>query len=198
MKLVCQVLLLKVGGNTMIGNSIAFLTSLKPDGSINVMTVMPWDRFADDPYYIGISIRPSRFSYECIKIGGKFGIAIPTSNMVKQLNYCGIVSGREINKVKAANLELMNLKGFTMSVIKDCITYYECNFKHEYNYGSHILIVGEKTAKYDAKKNDEVSEKDASVVYYDVGKTWWCLGNKVWEYSNNREFLENTLKERHE
>ena len=47
-----------------------------------------------------ISVRPSRFSYELIKNSGEFVINLPSSNLVRTVDSCGVKSGRDIDKFK--------------------------------------------------------------------------------------------------
>ena len=89
----------------MIGNTVAFLTSRDPDGRPNIMTVMPTDFVAFAPYLVGVTIKPSNFSHRCISEAGQFGLSIPAGSLAKELNYCGIVSGRDIDKFSAIDQE---------------------------------------------------------------------------------------------
>ena len=52
------------------------------------------------PPVIAVGIRPERLSYEYIKESEECVINLPTREMVKFLDYCGVTSGRKIDKIK--------------------------------------------------------------------------------------------------
>ena len=49
-----------------------------------------------------ISVRPERYSYGLIKESGEFIINLPTAALVRAVDYCGVKSGRNGNKLAAA------------------------------------------------------------------------------------------------
>lgn len=51
-----------------------------------------------------ISVRPERYSYGLIKESGEFIINLPTAALVRAVDYCGVKSGRNGNKLAAARL----------------------------------------------------------------------------------------------
>ena len=51
-----------------------------------------------------ISVRPTRHSYEMIKEKGEFVINLTPSNLVKEADYCGIYTGKKVNKFEKCKL----------------------------------------------------------------------------------------------
>jgi flavin reductase (DIM6/NTAB) family NADH-FMN oxidoreductase RutF len=52
-----------------------------------------------------ISLRPERYSYNIIKESGEFAINLTTSALAYATDFCGVKSGRDIDKFEALGLE---------------------------------------------------------------------------------------------
>ena len=104
----------------------AFLTT-EVDGAINTMTIA-WGSIGfmwGKPVFMAM-IRPSRFTYQLVEKSGEFTISIPFKDMSKALGICGSKSGRDIDKIAAANLTTVPGKKISTPVIGDCGLHYEC------------------------------------------------------------------------
>lgn len=104
----------------------AFLTT-NVDGKVNTMTIA-WGSIGfmwGKPVFMAM-IRPSRFTYECIEKTNEFTVSIPFKDMSKALGICGSKSGRDTDKLAAANLATAPGKKISTPVIADCGLHYEC------------------------------------------------------------------------
>lgn len=70
----------------------------------NVMTAAWTGVLCSDPTLVYVSIRPSRYSYELISQSKEFVINLPTVALAKQVDLCGVKSGRTVDKFKLAGL----------------------------------------------------------------------------------------------
>ena len=70
----------------------------------NVLTVAWTGILSSDPPKTYVSVRPSRFSYALIKASGEFVINLPSSYLIRIVDFCGVKSGREIQKFEVCNL----------------------------------------------------------------------------------------------
>ena len=70
----------------------------------NVMTAAWTGIINSEPPMTYVSIRPSRFSHEIIKETREFVINLPSLNMVTAVDFCGVKSGRDVNKFKETGL----------------------------------------------------------------------------------------------
>ena len=193
--MVCKYIKIFLEDTKMIGNSIAYLLSEDSNGVPDVMAVMPWDRFTDQPHTVGISLRPHRLTHENILSTNKFSLSIPSAKHAVALNYCGIVSGREVNKIERIRLKTHVIEGFNMAIVDDCLSYYDCEVIDNKVYGCHTLFVAlvrKQQKMYDSAIG--LNEGNTPIVYYDVGKSWWCLGRKVWDYTIDTDTLLNALE----
>lgn len=104
----------------------AFLTT-EIDSKVNTMTIA-WGSIGfmwGKPVFMAM-IRPSRFSYEAIEKTRQFTVSIPFKDMSKALGICGAKSGRNTDKLAAADLTIAPGKKISTPVIANCGLHYEC------------------------------------------------------------------------
>lgn len=70
----------------------------------NVMTAAWTGVLCSDPALVYVSLRPSRYSHEIISQTKEFVINLPTVALAKQVDICGVKSGRTVNKFELAGL----------------------------------------------------------------------------------------------
>jgi flavin reductase (DIM6/NTAB) family NADH-FMN oxidoreductase RutF len=104
----------------------AFLTVQSHD-CVNVMTIgwasigFLWGR----PMFT-VMVRSSRYTYGLIEQSKEFTVAVPQTGMKAALELCGTVSGKDVDKLKAANLELFPGEKVKTPVIKLRGLNFEC------------------------------------------------------------------------
>jgi flavin reductase (DIM6/NTAB) family NADH-FMN oxidoreductase RutF len=98
----------------------------------NVMTI-GWGLIGplwSKPFFI-IAVRPSRYTYEFIERTGEFTVNVLNAGMENIAEYCGSVSGRDVNKFTSMNLTLDSGKQVNSPVIRECRIHYECQVKYK-------------------------------------------------------------------
>lgn len=106
----------------------------------NIITVSYAGQLSDKLMYI--AIRPSRYSNKLIKDKRKFGINYMDTKFVKEVDYCGLVSGRNIDKFKATRLT--REKGISeVPLIAEAALSLECEVRDGFRIGEHDIFVGE-------------------------------------------------------
>lgn len=70
----------------------------------NVMTAAWTGVLCSDPTLVYVSLRPSRYSHEIISQTKEFVINLPTVALAKQVDICGVKSGRTVNKFELTGL----------------------------------------------------------------------------------------------
>ena len=73
-------------------------------GKTNIITVAWTGTICTNPAMVYISVRPERYSYQMIKESGEFVINLTTEKLVKATDYCGVKSGRDVDKRKEMNI----------------------------------------------------------------------------------------------
>lgn len=117
----------------------AFLTT-EVDGVINTMTIA-WGSVGfmwGKPMFMAM-VRPSRYTYQCIEKSGQFTVSIPFKDMSKALGICGSQSGRDTDKLAAANLTTVPGKKISTPVIADCGLHYECKVVYKQEMSADLL-----------------------------------------------------------
>ena len=70
----------------------------------NIITVAWAGTVCSDPAMLSVSIRPERYSYDIIKETGEFVVNLVTKDLVFATDYCGVKSGRDVDKFKEMQL----------------------------------------------------------------------------------------------
>ncbi|MGL5544918.1 MAG: flavin reductase family protein [Cetobacterium sp.] len=119
------------------------ITSKNKDGKENAFTVAWTGTICTNPPMLSISIRPERLSYEYIKESMEFTVNLPNTFQVRETDYCGVISGRDIDKIK--HLGLTSKPGHHVSspYIEDFPINIECKVKQIIPLGTHDLFLAE-------------------------------------------------------
>lgn len=122
---------------------VVLITSRNSKNKINVFTVAWCGTVCTKPPMLTISVRPERLSYEYIKDSMEFAVNLPTKDMTKKVDFCGVKSGRDINKIEAAGFSLSPSEKINCPIIEDCPISLECKVKNITPLGSHDLFLAE-------------------------------------------------------
>jgi len=137
---------IKLGPQTLLYPMPAVLVGAKVNERPNFMTVAWCGIVAGKPPAISVALRKDRYTLKGIRENRSFSVNVPSSDMVKKTDYCGIYSGRNKDKSKIFKTFYGGLK--TAPLIQDCPVNLECKAIHYLDLGSHTLIVGEIIETY--------------------------------------------------
>lgn len=133
------------------GRAVAALLNPRPallvtccdlEGSPNVLTVAWHTPLSHDPPLVGISIGLDRFSHELIRAVGEFVLNVVGQSFRVAVEVCGNQSGREIDKIELAQLQLAPAHCVRPPVIVDALGHLECRVVNELACGDHTFWVG--------------------------------------------------------
>lgn len=112
----------------------------------NVLTIAWTGIINTIPPKTYISVRPSRHSYRLIKENGEFVINLTTSSMIRAADFCGVRSGKDLDKFEACGLETE--PGFTVKapVLSQSPVSLECRVTQIIPLGSHDMFLADITA----------------------------------------------------
>jgi len=131
-----------IGPRTLIYPMPALLVGALVDGKPNFMTAA-WGGIANsEPPMISVAIRHGRYTRKGITENLTFSVNIPSVDMVKAVDYCGITSGAKVDKVKACQFKVFYGKLDNAPLVEQCPVNLECRVVHILDLGSHSLIVG--------------------------------------------------------
>jgi len=112
----------------------------------NIITLAWVGTVCSDPPAIGIGVRPERYSHGLIARQGQFVVNLPRAEQVAIVDYCGNVSGREVDKWQACRLTPSPASQVEVPLIAECPLALECRVIHHLALGSHDLFIGEVVA----------------------------------------------------
>ena len=88
-----------------------------------------------------ISVRPERYSYSMIKESGEFVVNLTTEELAKATDYCGVRSGRDVDKWKEMHLTRGKAKELQYApIIEECPVNIECKVEEIKELGSIICL----------------------------------------------------------
>ncbi len=116
-------------------------------GETNIITVAWTGTICTNPAMVYISVRPERHSYQMIKESGEFVINLTTEKLVKATDYCGVRSGRDVDKWKEMNLHQEQADTLEYSpLILESPVNIECKVVEIKELGSHHMFIANVTA----------------------------------------------------
>lgn len=109
----------------------------------NIITVAWTGTICTNPPMVYISVRPSRHSYHMIKNTGEFVINLTTKELAKAVDYCGVRSGKDVDKFKEMHLTKEKAAHVSVPLIKECPVNIECKVTEIKELGSHHMFLAE-------------------------------------------------------
>lgn len=129
----------------------------KPD----IVTVAWAGTVNTTPPMISVSIRKERFSHDMILNSGEFVVNLVDAKHCADLDYCGVKSGRQVDKFAERHLTPMQAVGMTHApAIAECPAYLACKVRQVLELGSHDLFIGEVVG---VQVRDEWFDADGSL-----------------------------------
>ena len=126
----------------------AAVISVGVDNDANLITLAYVGKVCLKPPIIAISIQPVRHSYKLIEKHKEFVINYPTKDQLKELDYCGTRSGRDVNKWKELNLTKEKGTVVKVPMVKEFPWNMECKVIKRIELGSHVCYLGEVVATH--------------------------------------------------
>lgn len=157
---------------------------IKPElqGKPNIITVAWAGTVCTNPPMLSISVRPERYSYHMIEKSGEFVVNLTTESLVRATDYCGVRSGREVDKFKEMHLTPLPSREVTVPGIAESPVNIECRVHEIKELGSHNMIIADVVAvTIDDTYMDENGKfhlNSTGLVTYSHGE-YFLLGKKL-------------------
>ncbi len=114
------------------------------DGDVTDVVTVAWTGIVcTHPPMTYISLRPERYSYDIIKRSREFVINLPPAKLVKELDLCGMKSGRNLDKFAACNLTPTPAAQVSAPLLKEAPLSLECQVKQVLELGSHHMFLAQ-------------------------------------------------------
>lgn len=133
-------------GNMIYPVPAVMVTVADKTGKSNIITVAWTGTVCTNPPMAYISVRPERYSYAMLKETGEFVINLTTEELVWATDYCGVRSGRDVDKWKETGLTVQEASEVSVPLIAESPVSIECRVKEIKELGSHHLFLAEVAA----------------------------------------------------
>ena len=139
-----------IGSTTLLSPVPVTLVScrgVQPEARANALAVAWCGTVNSHPPMVSISLKPERFSCGLIEESGEFVVNLVGEEQCRQLDYCGVRSGRDEDKLAACGLQTRPAQGLMYApAIEGCPAALSCQVRQRIPLGSHILFLGEVVA----------------------------------------------------
>lgn len=172
-------------GNMLYPVPVVMVSCQRPGEKPNIVTIAWAGTICSDPAMVSISVRKERYSYDIIKETGEFVINLTTKDLTRATDYCGVKSGRDIDKFEAMQLTPSPSKTVQAPGIAQSPVNIECKVKQVIELGSHDMFLAEVTAvSVDQSLLDENGKfqlNSQKLVAYSHGE-YFELGEKLGKF----------------
>ena len=169
-------------GGTLLAPVPPALVSVGTMENPNVLTI-GWTGILNTiPPKTYISVRKERHSYQMLLDTREFVINLPSANLVKAVDFCGVRSGKDLDKFKDMNLTPVNAPNVTAPLISECPLHLECRVTDTVDLGTHTMfladIVGTVVAEECVNQDGKLEIEKCNLLAYAHG-TYFSLGKQL-------------------
>lgn len=183
-------------GNMLYPLPVLMVSCRSGRGEDNILTVAWAGTINSDPPMLSVSIRPSRHSYRMIRETGVFVANLTTRDLARATDYCGVVSGRDIDKFEHCRLTREEADLVDCPMIGESPVNIECRVCREIPLGSHSMFLAEvlrvhADREYMDERGSFCLEKADPIVYshgsyYSLGEEIGSFGYSVQKKESRR------------
>ncbi|HSW56917.1 MAG TPA: flavin reductase family protein [Dehalococcoidales bacterium] len=132
----------KAGPSPVLAGFPTIMAGTVVNGQPDFVTIAWTGVAASSPPSITIALQHHRHSLKGIRQHMNFSVNIPSTDIVKETDYCGIASGASADKAQDCKFNVFYGKLPTAPFIQECPVNHACEVVQILNLGSHELIVG--------------------------------------------------------
>lgn len=169
-------------GNMLYPLPAVLITVADQQGNPNIFTVAWAGTICSDPAMVSISVRPSRYSHHMIEETGEFVINLTTRDLAFATDYCGVKSGRDVDKFKELGLHMSPAEEVGAPLLDESPVNIECKVTQVLRLGTHDMFVAKVVSVHADEKymdeNGKFSLEKADLIAYSHG-TYYTLGEKL-------------------
>jgi len=172
-------------GSALLAPVPAALVTCGTTEKPNVLTIGWTGIVCTRPPMTYISVRPERFSHDIIKKSGEFVINLTASSMVREVDLCGVKSGRDIDKFAVCGFHAVPAVKVAAPLIEECPVSLECKVTESRLLGSHTMFLAEiigvdADEKYIDSKG-KLNLQQCGLAAYAHGE-YFALGRKLGDF----------------
>ncbi|MFI3213563.1 MAG: flavin reductase family protein [Eubacteriales bacterium] len=169
-------------GNMLYPLPVVLVSTRDEAGNDNLITIAWAGTICTNPPMVSISVRPERYSYHMIKETGEFIINLTTEDLAFATDYCGVVSGRDVDKWEKMNLTKILGEKVNVPYVAESPVSLECKVTEIKELGSHHMFLAEVVAVHaDEAYMDEKNKfhlSHAKPITYSHG-SYFTMGKEI-------------------
>ena len=121
-------------GSTLLNPEPPVLVSCGAPEKPNLITVGWTGTICTQPPMLSISVRPERYSHHLIKESGEFVVNLPTESLVRAIDWCGVKSGRDVDKFSAMHLTAVPAAKVGTGLVEESPVNLECRSRRSFRW----------------------------------------------------------------
>jgi flavin reductase (DIM6/NTAB) family NADH-FMN oxidoreductase RutF len=125
---------------------VVMATCVGKEGKPNIITLGMYMPISSRPPMVCIGVAPRRYSHGLIEETGEFVVNVPSIGLEEEMHYCGVKSGRDVDKFAETGLTAIPSLKVRPPRIEECFGHIECKVVQSHVCGDHTLFVGEVVA----------------------------------------------------
>ena len=133
-------------GNMIYPVPAVLVSAADREGNTNIFTAAWTGTICTNPPMAYISVRPERYSYHMIRETGEFVINLTTKELARAADYCGVRSGRDVDKWKEMKLTPVKGREVSVPLIGESPVNIECRVTEVKELGSHHMFLAQVVA----------------------------------------------------
>lgn len=169
-------------GNMLYPVPAVMVSCGRPEEKPNIITVAWAGTVCSEPVMLSVSIRPERYSYNIIKETGEFVVNLVNRDLVFAADYCGVKSGRDVDKFQEMHLTPLQSRQIGAPGIAESPVCLECKVRQVIPLGSHDMFLAQVVGvTVDEQYMDEKGKfhlNSAGLAAYSHGE-YFELGKKL-------------------
>ncbi len=176
-------------GNMLYPLPAVMVSVADPRGRHNIITIAWAGTVCTNPPMVSISVRPERHSFGILQETGEFVVNLTTRELVYATDYCGVKSGRDVDKFRELGLTALPAREVGAPLIGESPVNIECRVRTVTPLGSHHMFLADVVAVHadrqymDERNKFHLEQADPIVyshgVYYACGEALGTFGFSV-------------------
>ena len=193
-------------GNMLYPLPAVMVSLTDKEGRSNIITLAWAGTICTNPPMLSVSIRPERYSYDIIKETGEFVVNLTTKALTRATDYCGVKSGRDVDKFKEMKLTKLESEKVKAVSIGESPVNIECKLRQVMELGSHSLFIADVVnVRVDGKYMDDKGRfnlKAADLIayshgrYYELGKELGSFGYSIKKEKKSNNKSKESLSDK--
>ena len=191
-------------GNMIYPLPAVMVSCADKDGNSNIITVAWTGTVCTNPPMAYISVRPERHSYHMIRETGEFVINLTTKDLAFATDFCGVRSGRDVDKFAEMKLTKEMASVVSAPMIGECPVNIECKVTEVKELGSHHMFLADVVAvhvdeaymnenqKFELGKAEPLAYSHGE--YYSLGELLGTFGYSVKKKKPHENFKNKKSK----